>query len=105
MSRRSRTLHYPHTMRGDLVEKTAADVCRDLAAQGASGILAIDGPGGPGRVVLVDGRIIAAVSPTPRARLGDRLVGAGELDPEDLANALAAQQDGSESLPLGSLLV
>jgi len=105
MGQGTQLLHYPHGMRGDLVEKTAADVCRELAAQGASGILAIDGPGGPGRIVLVDGRIIAAVSPTPRARLGDRLVGAGELDPDDLADALAAQQEGRESLPLGSLLV
>ncbi len=92
-------------MRGDLVETTAADVCRELAARGASGILAIDGPGGPGRIVLIDGRIIAAVSPTPRARLGDRLVGAGELDPDDLADALALQREGDDAPPLGSLLV
>lgn len=90
-------------MRGDLVQKAAADVCRELAAQGASGILAIDGPKGPGRVVFLDGDIIAAVSPTPRARLGDRLVGAGELAPEDLAEALALQD--AQPLPLGSLLV
>ena len=105
MSEHAAHLHYARSMRGDLVEKTAADVCRELAAREASGILAIDGPGGPGRVVFADGRIIAAVSPTPRARLGDRLVGAGELDPDDLANALAAQQEKGESLPLGSLLV
>src|SRR5690625_5160459 len=90
-------------MRGDLVQKAAADVCRELAAQRASGILAIDGPKGPGRVVFVDGHIIAAVSPPPRARLGDRLVGAGELAPEDLAEALSLQDD--QPLPLGSLLV
>jgi len=92
-------------MRGDLVETTAADVCRELAAQGASGILAIDGPDGPGRIVFREGRIIAAVSPTPRARLGDRLVGAGELDPEDLASALEAQRESGEAARLGSLLV
>ncbi len=105
MSKSKGSLHYPAPMRGDLVETTAADVCRELATHGASGILAIDGPDGPGRIVLREGRIIAAVSPTPRARLGDRLVGAGELDPDDLANALEAQRESGDAARLGSLLV
>ncbi len=92
-------------MRGDLVEKTAADVCRDLAASDASGVLAIEGPDGPARVVFDRGRIIAAVSPAPRARLGDRLVGAGELDPDDLAAALRTQDERGPTSRLGSVLV
>ncbi len=92
-------------MRGDLVEKTAADVCRDLAASEASGVLAIEGPDGPARVVFAAGRIIAAVSPAPRARLGDRLVGAGELDPDDLARALRSQDENGQNPRLGALLV
>lgn len=77
-------------MRGDLVERTAADLCRDLAASAATGMLAIDGPDGPARVVFADGRIIGASSPAPRARRGERLVGSGELDPDDLAAAVGA---------------
>ncbi len=98
-------LHYDARMRGDLVEKTAADVCRELAASEASGVLAIEGPDGPGRVVFAAGRIIAAVSPAPRARLGDRLVGAGELDPDDLASALRSQDESGQNPRLGALLV
>ena len=105
MTGQSSVLHYAARMRGDLVEKTAADVCRGLAASEASGVLAIEGPDGPARVVFVAGRIIAAVSPAPRARLGDRLVGAGELDPDDLARALRSQDESGQNPRLGAILV
>jgi hypothetical protein len=71
---------YAASMRGDLSETAAADACRELAGRGATGAFEVDGPDGPARVLFRDGRLLAAVSPTPRARLGDRLVSAGVLD-------------------------
>lgn len=59
---------------------SAADRCRQLAADLATGTLRVDGPEGSGTVVAIAGRIVGASSPAPAARLGARLVGAGELD-------------------------
>jgi hypothetical protein len=92
-------------MRGDLSETSAADACRELARRRATGALALDGPEGPGRILFVDGHLIAAVSPTPRARLGDRLVGAGLLDDDALTTALRVQADEPGITRLGALLV
>lgn len=92
-------------MRGDLSETSAADACRDLAGDGATGVLWIDGPDGPGSVTFVEGRVVGATSPTPRARLGDRLVGAGFLEDEALADALDTQRGSGGRSRLGALLV
>jgi hypothetical protein len=92
-------------MRGDLSETPAADACRDLAGDGATGVLWIDGPDGPGSVTFVEGRVVGATSPTPRARLGDRLVGAGFLEDEALSDALDTQRASSGKSRLGALLV
>jgi hypothetical protein len=92
-------------MRGDLSETPAADACRDLAGDGATGVLWIDGPDGPGSVTFVEGRVVGATSPTPRARLGDRLVGAGFLEDEALSAALDTQRASSGKSRLGALLV
>lgn len=91
-------------MRGDLSEIPAADICRALAVDGSSGVLDIEGPDGRGTVVFDGGAVIAAGSPTPRARLGDRLVSAGLLEEEALASVLRthAHRGGQR---LGSLLV
>jgi hypothetical protein len=91
-------------MRGDLSEMPAADVCRALAVDGSSGVLEIEGPDGRGTVVFDDGAVIAAGSPTPRARLGDRLVSAGLLEEDALASVLRAQAH-TAGQRLGSLLV
>jgi hypothetical protein len=92
-------------MRGDLSEMSAADACRDLASRGETGVLSVDGPDGPARLVLDDGELVAAVSPALRARLGDRLVGAGLLDGAALAAALGRQGEPAPPSRLGVLLV
>lgn len=92
-------------MRGDLSETPAADACRQLAGDGATGTLAIAGPDGPGAIVFVDGQVVGSTSPTPHARLGDRLVGAGFLEPDELEEALSAQRVGDAHTRLGALLV
>ena len=92
-------------MRGHLSETTAADACRRLADRGATGSLAVDGPDGVGTVAFVDGRVVAATSPAPRSRLGDRLVGSGYLTDEALTQALALQRESVAGTRLGALLV
>jgi hypothetical protein len=92
-------------MHGDLATSSAADVCRQLAARSATGILAFDGPDGPGQVVLDEGRIVAARAPVLSLRLGDRLVGAGHLNDADLSRALEEQGREEEQRRLGTLLV
>jgi hypothetical protein len=81
-------------MRGDLAETPAVDVCRSLAAARVDGVLTIAGPDGRGVLVWRGGTVTAASSPTPRARLGDRLVGAGLLDPAALRELAAEDPDG-----------
>jgi hypothetical protein len=92
-------------MHGDLSEMSAADACRELASRGVTGALAIVGPDGPGRVLFDEGALLAAVSPTPRARLGDRLVGAGLLEDAALTKALEAQARAPGRTRLGAMLV
>jgi hypothetical protein len=92
-------------MRGDLSETSAADACRELGGRGVTGAFEVDGPDGPGRIVFRDGRLLAAVSPTPRARLGDRLVSAGVLDDGALTDLLGRQAQATVRPRLGALLV
>lgn len=92
-------------MRGDLSETPAADACRQLAGDGSTGVLTVEGPEGPGTVTFVAGRIVGASSPSPRGRLGDRLVGAGFLEDEALSEALETQRTSSGRVRLGALLV
>lgn len=56
-------------------------------------------------VWLRDGAIYTAQAPQARARLGDRLVGAGVLDAAQLEDALAAQRSSPERRRIGELLV
>ncbi len=92
-------------MRGDLSETPAADVCRALASADATGVLDIEGPDGRGAVVLRDGHVVAATSPTPRARIGDRLVHAGLLAEEGLTEVLRSQARAEPHQRTGALLV
>lgn len=92
-------------MRGDLAQTSAADLCRRLADEGATGTLTIHHPDGEGRVRLRAGAIHSADSPAPRARLGDRLVNAALLSQDELLTALEAQAASAEHVKLGAILV
>ena len=92
-------------MRGDLSETSAADACRGLGGDGATGTLALGGLDGPGHIVFEQGRIVSATAPTSTARLGDRLVGAGFLTEAELLEVLDAQRSGEARGRLGALLV
>lgn len=91
-------------MRGDLSETSVADLCRGLSDAEATGAVELDGPEGAARVFFRQGAVYWAMSPAPRARLGDRLVNGGLLTAEQLEQALAAQRDSTERSKLGAIL-
>jgi hypothetical protein len=92
-------------MRGDLSDTPAADVCRALASAGATGVLELEGPAGRGTIAYEGGHVVAAASPTPQARVGDRLVHRGHLDPEVLARTLEEQARTGRAHGVGAMLV
>ena len=94
-------------MHGQLRARSVADVCRALAEESATGVLHIAGLEAAGRVVFDQGRLVAASSPTPGSRLGDRLVNGGLLAEEALERVLEEQTDAppGERPRLGQLLV
>lgn len=92
-------------MRGDLSQTPVADLCRGLSAADATGAVEVGGHAGDARIFFRAGDVYWAESPTPRARLGDRLVNAGLLAQEQLDEALEAQRGPSEGTKLGALLV
>jgi hypothetical protein len=94
-------------MHGQLRARSVADVCRELAEASATGVLHIAGIESAGRVVFDQGRLVAASSPTPGSRLGDRLVNGGLLAEEALEQVLEEQTDAppGERARLGQLLV
>jgi hypothetical protein len=92
-------------MRGSLSETSVADLCRGLSHAGSTGTVEIDHPSGAGAIVFRKGRIVIAGSPAPRARLGDRLVNAALLTPEQLEETLELQRSDPSRPKLGALLV
>jgi hypothetical protein len=94
-------------MHGELTATSTADVCRDLATSGSTGVLEVVHQRGDGRIVFERGRVVAASSPAPGARLGDRLVNAGIVDEDALAEVLRGQAGRSpgDRPRLGRLLV
>lgn len=94
-------------MHGQLSARSVADVCRELAEASATGVLHITGLEAAGRLVFDQGRLVAASSPTPGSRLGDRLVNGGLLAEEALERVLEEQTDvePGERPRLGQLLV
>lgn len=81
------------------------DTLRELARSHASGLVTVRGVAGSGQVRLADGGIVEADAPAPSGRLGERLVGAGLLDPASLEAALDRQADAAGAGRIGSVLV
>jgi hypothetical protein len=102
---RRQTVSTMPPMRGDLSETSVADLSRRWADGTATGALELEGPDGTGRIFFRRGAVTWAVSPAPRARLGDRLVNGGLLTDEQLAQALATQREADEPPKLGAILV
>lgn len=90
-------------------ERTTADAAsllRDVAGQGFTGRLDVEGQSGAVASVWYLGGTVAAVAAAgTRPRLGVRLLSAGLVRPEDLDVALREQQGDPDALPLGDILV
>jgi hypothetical protein len=83
-------------MRGDLSDTTVPAICRSLASQDASGrLVLLGGADATGTITLLTGAIVDASSPLPRARLRERLTGAGHLDELTMARVVHELREAS----------
>ena len=92
------------TMHGDLDQISLADIFQTLSISKMEGVLRIRNPLEERQILCYQGyvRILAPERLTFR-RLGQRLIQAGILQPEDLRKALVAQKH--EKISLGQILV
>ena len=92
------------TMSGDLEQMTLTDIFQTLAVSKMEGVLVVCNPLEQRGLYFRDGNVNDLVFARPaHRRLGEQLVNAGLITPEQLQLALAAQ--GSSSRPLGEILV
>ncbi|MGE3171044.1 MAG: PQQ-binding-like beta-propeller repeat protein [Planctomycetota bacterium] len=92
------------TMRGDLQQMNLADIFQTIGLTKMEGILKVCNPVEQRLVYFREGIVQIIVPPrSSMRRLGQRLVQAGVLDPEQLRLALLEQR--KEHKPLGDLLV
>lgn len=82
-----------------------AALCRRLSAESRTGCLRLDGRDGQARIWFREGQVVTASVPGDTARLGERLVEAGELSPEALQAVLDRQDALLLPHRLGELLV
>jgi hypothetical protein len=90
---------------GSLAGHQVAEILRTLGRQRATGRLRVARNSQEANVWLRDGKVYTAQAPEARARLGDRLVGAGALDQSQLEQALDVQRSAPERRRIGELLV
>lgn len=90
---------------GTLASEPTADLLRRLANERATGCLRIEQEATQATVYFRQGMVYTASAPAARARLGDRLVGAGHVSEEQLAETLAAQRSLSQPRRIGELLI
>jgi hypothetical protein len=90
---------------GRLGTAGTAHLLRDYAGGGATGCLRLDRDDMQARVYFRDGLVYAATAPGAVARLGDRLVGAGHINDEELASTLEHQRTLAEPRRIGELLI
>lgn len=92
------------TMRGDLEQINLSDIFQTLAMTKMEGVLRVSNPLEQRQVYCNDGYVRILVPPRlATRRLGQRLVQAGLLEPEQLRGALVRQR--KEQKPLGEMLV
>ncbi|MCB9878479.1 MAG: PQQ-binding-like beta-propeller repeat protein [Planctomycetes bacterium] len=92
------------TMRGDLHQISLADIFQTLSMAKMEGVLRVRNPLEERQVFCSDGYVqILVPGRLTLRRLGQRLIQAGVIQPEQLRSALLEQR--KEKLPLGELLV
>ena len=92
-------------MRGSLETISVAELCMQLGGQGVSGTLSVESDGHTGQIAFQDGAVVWATSPSRGARIGDRLVHAGLLDPYYVDQAAQAQREAPAGTGIAALLV
>lgn len=94
----------PVTMHGDLDQISLADIFQTLAMSKMEGVLRVRNPLEERQIFCHSGYVRILVPPRlTLRRLGQRLIQAGLLQPEQLRTALIEQR--KEKIPLGQLLV
>ncbi|MFY9342060.1 MAG: DUF4388 domain-containing protein, partial [Planctomycetota bacterium] len=92
------------TMRGDLEQIELADIFQTLAMSKMAGVLRLRNPLDERHVLAEDGHVRLLVgNRVASRRLGQRLIQAGLVQPDQLRDALAQQRE--ERRPLGQILV
>jgi len=92
------------TMHGDLDQISLADIFQTLAMSKMEGVLRVRNPLEERQVYCRDGYVRILVPPRlTLRRLGQRLIQAGLIQPDELRQALLLQR--KEKVPLGQLLV
>lgn len=90
---------------GSLEVEAPAELLRRLAQEGATGCLHLtQGEGGAAELWFRVGSVYTASAPSARARLGDRLVGAGHISEQQLRDTLDRQRQLPERRRIGELL-
>jgi hypothetical protein len=92
-------------MQGSLDTVSVAELCMQLGGQALSGTLTLTSSGREGQIAFQEGAIVWATSPSRGARIGDRLVHAGLLDPYYVAQAAQAQREAPPGTGIAALLV
>ncbi|HUG86932.1 MAG TPA: DUF4388 domain-containing protein [Euzebya sp.] len=94
---------------GRLEDESTAALCRRMASESRTGCLHLTADVEDGALqadlYLREGRIYTATAPGGRARLADRLIGSGDLTPEQLEVAQVLKRSQPESTRLGDVLV
>ena len=90
---------------GLLQTESTAELLRSYARRAATGCLRLEHAEMQARVYFRNGLVYTATAPGARARLGDRLVGAGHISEAELAATLEHQQSLLEARRIGELLI
>ncbi|OQY29799.1 MAG: hypothetical protein B6244_02215 [Candidatus Cloacimonetes bacterium 4572_55] len=90
---------------GNLTEFSLPDIVRTISNGKKSGILSIKGEVGVGLVYFQGGRVIQAISPLRREKIGESLMKKGLITRQQLEDALQTQEDRGRNQRIGSILL
>jgi hypothetical protein len=92
-------------LQGSLQEFSLPNVLNLVKMSAKTGVLSLRRKGEQGLLYFRDGHVYYATLEPQIVPLGERLVRAGRISPEQLAEALTEQQDAAEGIRIGSILV
>jgi Domain of unknown function (DUF4388) len=92
-------------LQGSLQEFSLPNVLNLVKMSAKTGVLSLRRKGDHGLLYFRDGHVYYATLEPQIVPLGERLVRAGHISPEQLAEALAEQRDAAEGIRIGGILV